>query len=179
MSTSKEKPGQEEAYSDEDQKLLISLLSEYSERLLHMCKQIDEQERKNSWLQLCLLTLVVVVFVLAIFLSKISFVPMAEGSTLIYSVLVVYAILIIFAGFNHIRSTSQRTQLLISDTEIISIKLEKVIRIASQAHEHVIKNAINRIEIDLRLTDAEFALQRYKTQFSQGKKLQPKKKMVW
>lgn len=179
MSTSKERPGKEEAYSDEDQKLLISLLSEYSERLLHMCKQIDEQEQNNTWLQLCLLTLVVAVFILAIFLSKIPFIPAAEGSTLIYSVLLIYAILIIFAGFNHIRSTSQKTQLLISDTEVISIKLEKVIRIASQAHEHVIKNAINRIEVDLRLTDAEFALQRYKTQFSPGKKMQPKKKVAW
>jgi hypothetical protein len=179
MSTSKEIPGKEEAYSDEEQKLLVSLLSEYSERLLHMCKEIDEQERKNSWFQLCLLTLVVAVFVLTIFLSKILLIPMTEGITLVYSVLVIYAILVIFASFNHIRNSNQRTRLLISDTEVISIKLEKVIRIASQAHEHVIRNAVNRIEIDLRLTDAEFALQRYTTQFSQGKKMQSKKKVAW
>ena len=41
--------------SEEDRKLIISLLNEYSEKLLNMCEQIDRQQRNFDFLWLLLL----------------------------------------------------------------------------------------------------------------------------
>ncbi|MFM7475680.1 MAG: hypothetical protein ACKO2T_08095, partial [Microcystis aeruginosa] len=39
---------------EEDRKLIISLLNEYSEKLLNMCEQIDRQQRNFDFLWLLL-----------------------------------------------------------------------------------------------------------------------------
>ena len=43
MATSKEYPNQEEVeiYSDEDRKLIVSLLDEYAQKLMNICEKID------------------------------------------------------------------------------------------------------------------------------------------
>ena len=60
-----------------------------------------------------------------------------------------------------IYDTKQKMRLLVQDGKILSAKLEKVIRAASQAQEHVLSNFLSRIELDLRLADAESAIQHY------------------
>ncbi|MFM8310121.1 MAG: hypothetical protein ACKN87_24655, partial [Microcystis aeruginosa] len=52
---------------------------------------------------------------------------------------------------------------LLQKASIISAKLEKVIRAASQAEEHTTMAGgfFSDLEIDLRLSDAEYALQHY------------------
>jgi hypothetical protein len=54
-------------------------------------------------------------------------------------------------------------RLLTLDAVALVARLEKVIRIASQAEEHIMVNPVHRVELDLRLADAESALRRYET----------------
>jgi hypothetical protein len=52
-------------------------------------------------------------------------------------------------------------RLLTLDADAVATRLEKVIRIASQTEDHFLVNPIHRVELDLRLADAESALRRY------------------
>jgi hypothetical protein len=159
MSVSKEQPGKEKAYSDEDQKLIIALLKEYSERLLDVCERRDRSKDRSF------LILVFFLIALCIGLSLFSFLILGFGSTS-YMLLLIscafYLFTLVLISNYYSKNLFQKTVLLSRDAEILSIKLEKVIRAASQAHEHVVSNFVGRLELDLRLTDAESALQRYK-----------------
>jgi len=57
----------------------------------------------------------------------------------------------------------RKTKLKILEREaiIICIKLEKLIRVVSQAQEHVIRDIVSKTKIDLLLVDAESALKNY------------------
>lgn len=48
MATSKEYPNKEEVYSDEDRKLIVSLLDEYAQKLMNICEKIDHQIDKSQ-----------------------------------------------------------------------------------------------------------------------------------
>jgi hypothetical protein len=155
MSVSKEQPGKEKAYSDEDQRLIIALLKEYSERLLDVCERRDRSKDRSF--------LILVFYLIALSLSLFSFLIL--GSTRSFLLLTscafyLFTLTLIYSYYS--TNFSQKTVLLSRDAEILSIKLEKVIRAASQAHEHVVSNFVGRLELDLRLTDAESALQHYK-----------------
>ena len=63
---------------------------------------------------------------------------------------------------NVIYDIQQKLKLLDHDTKSLSVKLERVIRAASQAQEHAPDSFAGRIELDLRLADAESALQHYR-----------------
>jgi hypothetical protein len=112
MTTSKE-----EKLDAEDREILLSLLNEYSEKLLTTCREIQTIAERGPFL-------------------------------ILFSIL-------------HRKREDINLRLLTSDADAFASKLKKVIRIASQAEEHIIVNPIHRIELDLRLTDAESALRRY------------------
>jgi hypothetical protein len=162
MSVSKEQPGKEKAYSEEDQKLIISLLKEYSEKLLNMCERVEINKGRNFLIRLFSIVVPFAIFALANFLLKVAPIPFFEAAASIYAGSIVFLLLSIPTIYDLNKSSTQKTALLSRDAEILSIKLEKVIRAASQAHEHVVSNFVGRLELDLRLTDAESALQRYK-----------------
>jgi hypothetical protein len=68
----------------------------------------------------------------------------------------------LFIIYIYFRIQKQKRELL-QKASIISAKLEKVIRAASQAQEHTTMAGgfFSDLEVDLRLSDAEYALQHY------------------
>jgi hypothetical protein len=164
MATSKEQPGKEqprgeEVYSNEDRKLIISLLNEYSEKLLHVCEQIDKYQ-KRLFLVVMLLS---VLIVLGILLSDTStqahnfIFEHAFNTKFTLSLFTLVFISIVSIIFN----IGRRVALLKRDATVLYVKLEKIIRATSQAQEHILSNFVSRIELDLRLADAESALEHY------------------
>jgi UDP-N-acetylmuramyl pentapeptide phosphotransferase/UDP-N-acetylglucosamine-1-phosphate transferase len=160
MATSKEQQGSE-VYTNEDRKIIISLLNEYAEKLLNVCERIDKHQKRLRRFFLCLGGLICSVALLLVttwvetFLFSDS--VNASRSVLIFSLLFTLFLFII----DTIYDTKQKMRLLVQDGKILSAKLEKVIRAASQAQEHVLSNFLSRIELDLRLADAESAIQHY------------------
>jgi hypothetical protein len=172
MSASKEEqqqPISEESYSLDDQKLIVSLLNEYSEKLLHICFQIDKQKKKLLLFLLYFggLIISVILLVFAVLLGALTLKPVlflsgyaAENIfklTLIFCIFMSIYLFIIFTFYE----IKHSIKLLVNDASILAMRLEKVIRIASQIQEHVLSNFVSQLELDLRLTDAELALQHY------------------
>lgn len=138
---------------EEDRKLIISLLNEYSEKLLNMCEQIDRQQRNFDFLWL-LLTFAWTMGVYWLFSTKIITIITILIITIVSQSFIIY----IYLGIQ-----KPRLELLQRKASIISAKLEKVIRAASQAQEHTTMTGkfFGNLEVDLRLSDAEYALQHY------------------
>lgn len=138
---------------EEDRKLIISLLNEYSEKLLKICEQIDRQQRNFDFLWL-LLAFAWTMGVYWLFSTKIITIITILIITMVSQSFIIY----IYFGIQQ-----PRLELLQRKASIISAKLEKVIRAASQAQEHTTMAVgfFSDLEVDLRLSDAESALQHY------------------
>lgn len=142
-------------FDEEDRKLIISLLNEYSEKLLKICEQIDRQQRNLIflWLLLLLLAFAWTMGVYWLFSTKIITIITILIITIVSQSFIIY----IYFGIQ------QQKRELLQKASIISAKLEKVIRAASQAQEHTTMAVgfFSDLEVDLRLSDAEYALQHY------------------
>jgi hypothetical protein len=166
-------PKAEASYSNlekDDINLLISLLGEYSEKLIRLCAKIEENKQKKSLLDF-------VLGIIVITLSTISIIPIII-SFRIYTYFSILGTLIfsIFMLYLTIPAYYIRKKIKISEREAkkMSSRLEKVIRIASQIQDHFSSNrrrsvglkssiplVISGVELDLRLADAESALEYY------------------
>ncbi|GCA76826.1 hypothetical protein MiTe_03677 [Microcystis aeruginosa NIES-2520] len=143
---------------EEDRKLIISLLNEYSEKLLNICEQIDRQQRNLDFLWLLLL-LSLLSLLLAFAGTMVGFYWLLSTkiTTFIRILTITSAVSQPFIIHIYFRKLE-----LLQKASIISAKLEKVIRAASQAQEHTTMTFFGNLEVDLRLSDAEYALQHYK-----------------
>lgn len=159
MATSKEQQGSEEVYSNEDRKLIISLLNEYSEKLLRVCDQIDKHEKRLRLFTLLVLGLIPLVLIAYFITSRVS--SLDPGTALSLGITIVAPIPLFLFFINAIYDNNKRVILLKRDAKTLSAKLEKLIRIVSQAQEHVLSNFVSRVELDLRLADAESALDHF------------------
>jgi hypothetical protein len=164
-----------EPYSEEDQKLLISLLLEYSGKLVALCDEIEIYRAKKVR-QLLFVSLFIAGFCYAIYLDQRSNIPEIVLFSVWVTVLFVYSY-VYWYMFKYAPSGSGRHSLfhrfslpiyptypteerLIREAKLISKKLEKVIRIVSQIQDHSLRDIPSRIEMDFRLTDAELVLER-------------------
>jgi phosphate starvation-inducible protein PhoH len=145
-----------EVYDDEDRKLLVSLLNEYSEKLALICKKIDIQSRKNS-LHLTVLTAGILFTVAG---GAIGFV---YRETLFLTALLVSTF--VFTGgvrvISVVSENLREKESSVRDARVIAKRLEKVVQLVSQMQEHSVNRISIRIEMDLRLADAEIALEHY------------------
>lgn len=162
----------EETYNSEDRKLLISLLNEYAEKLSIICVRVDNHNDNSRILVLSQIGLAFPI-IIASFIITIRGIFSLRGYTsdesanLILTSSVV--MLIILFLINEVFYNKKKLRLIERGGNTIAIKLEKVIRLASQIQEHALNNVVSRIELDLRLADAESALERY-YEAKQGKK---------
>jgi hypothetical protein len=157
-------PNKEEFYNYEDRKLLISLLNEYSEKLSLVCDRIDKYKENSRTLTLLQIGLMFPIVALLLIVTLSGMLNLqryimegAVNTILSFSVLILSTLFLI----NEIFHNKRKLRLLERDASTIAIKLEKVIRLASQIQEHALNNVVNRIELDLRLADAESALDHY------------------
>ena len=140
--------------------LLISLLGEYGEKLIKLCEKIEDNRQKYSFGKSFLPPLGG-----GILLITWSLFSSLESSLLSFSILgfltfVIFTIYVAVSA-NHIRKKIKLSE---REAKKISLRLEKVIRIASQTQDNLSKtppNWIIRVELDLRLADAESALEYY------------------
>ena len=142
---------------EEDRKLIISLLNEYSEKLLNICEQIDRQQRNLDFLWL--LSLLSLLLAFAGTMVGFYWLLSTKITTFIRILTITSAVSQPFIIHIYFRKLE-----LLQKASIISAKLEKVIRAASQAQEHTTMAVgfFSDLEVDLRLSDAEYALQHYK-----------------
>ncbi|MCA2693717.1 MULTISPECIES: hypothetical protein [unclassified Microcystis] len=140
---------------EEDRKLIISLLNEYSEKLLNICEQIDRQQRNLDFLWL--LSLLSLLLAFAGTMVGFYWLLSTKITTFIRIIPITSAVSQPFIIHIYFRKLE-----LLQKASIISAKLEKVIRAASQAQEHTTMTFFGNLEVDLRLSDAEYALQHYK-----------------
>jgi len=145
----------EQFYNSKDRKVFISLLTEYSDKVLKICDQIEQGKNNISKITLTLIWLTVAgIFP---YLKVIN-----PNIKLLIFVLLFATFYVIYYPIN------QRLKLLRRDAKTFSIRLEKVVRLASQIEEHSVTNLVSRIELDLRIADAESALQHYESVQNKG-----------
>ena len=139
----------EQFYNSKDREVLISLLMEYSHKVFKICGQIEQEENFHSIMILNLMWLTVAGTFAVIFpyLKVIN-----PNIKLLIFALLFYSFCMGFYQIN------QRLKLLRRDAKTFSNRLEKVVRLASQIEEHNVSNLVSRIELDLRIADAESAL---------------------
>jgi hypothetical protein len=162
MTTSKEEqqqPISEASYSNEDQKLIVSLLDEYSKKLLNVCHQINKFGLRSVIglsLSLFMYLFLFTGEIFSLFLARSSRSSEDEFPLRLIIFLLLPGLLTAF-----FKIIKRDMKLLVRDASVLSLKLEKVIRVASQVQEHSLSNFVSQLELDLRLTDAELALQHY------------------
>nr|WP_290224134.1 hypothetical protein [Trichocoleus desertorum] len=141
-------------YTDEDRQLIISLLAEYSEKLLNACDRIGMYQNRVRIAALFFPFLAYMATLLTDF-SKLSSDP------LLRIIFFISLFFVVASTVNFLYEIRKTLELLERDAKRIALKLEKVIRVASQTQEHILDNFVNRIELDLRLADSESALDHY------------------
>ena len=157
-------PKKEELYNSEDKKILISLLGEYSSKLLGICEKIDIYQRRNIvYVAVLIGALFPLMVLLVIFITN-RLEDILKRIWLSATIAILF-VSILFAGTffsqSEVLYNNGKLKLLKQDARVTATKLEKVIRLASQLQDHVLNNIISELELDLRLTDAESTLQYY------------------
>ncbi|AFY69593.1 hypothetical protein Pse7367_1299 [Thalassoporum mexicanum PCC 7367] len=147
-------------YDDDDREVLMSLLEEYSNKLLRICEELNKLYRNAN-----LLTLTFAFVSPIIFVTSLSYVRVYP---LMYLVLFSCCFIMILLGA-YINARSFNLQK--KRGQNIYYRLSKIIRIISQLQEHVESRVSRKLELDFRLADAEVALEEFK-RFS-GKNLIP------
>lgn len=147
-------------------KTLVSLLSEYSGLLMDICHKIDENHNyKQRLIFFSLILFCIFLFARTLFaelIDKSSF----SKTTLFYLLLKPSPL---FLGFLIILSSlasilfkqNHKLSLCRQDADILAVKIERLISVASQIEEHILTNIVYRIELDLKLASAESALRHY------------------
>lgn len=139
---------------------MILLLTEYSDKLLNICDQINRQwRRKCLFISLFAMFFFLLVISIIIALSLYNKVDQLMNN-LTLLILNINLLLILFIP-NIIDDTQQKLKWLRRYAKTLSINLEKIIRVSSQAEEHILRSVLHKIELDLRLADAETVLQHY------------------
>jgi hypothetical protein len=157
-------------HEEEDRKLLISLLNEYSEKLSLVCHKIEDSRSGeypaifNFLVSITLGSLgTSILWVLVInYSGGIIFNPMINLVNLIIGGggLILF-ILWLASSFARLRRHQNQQKSLMWEATVFSKRLEKVVQIVSQMQEHSTARLPDRIEMDLRLADTELVLLRY------------------
>ena len=153
-------------YNSKDREVLISLLMEYSHRMLRICDEIEERRYDFSKR---ILTLILLAFA-GSFAFYFSYLAIINPNIRRLLMVAVSSAAFCAVGYymDHFYQIDQKLKLLRRDAKTFSIRLEKVVRFASQMREHSVTNAVSRIELDLRIADAESALAHYQSVQNNG-----------
>jgi hypothetical protein len=146
-----------------DYKLVIVLISEYNEKLIKLCEKIEDNKKKYSLSRFFLLCLFLLLSLL--FISLIRWNNVLFKNNIFFDVLVLFIIpiYILFILYSYIFSNNatKKIGILQRQAKSTSLKLERIIRTASQLQDHVDPQCLIILELDFRLADAESALEYY------------------
>lgn len=130
----------------EEKEIILLLLIEYSDKLQEISEKI--QLTRKNWLSLTLLISLAYFFMIMLFFTNTI---MLFYFSLIYIIVVTFLFL----------SSLQKKRILNRRAKHIYTCLKKLIDLTSTIESHIITNQILKIELDLRLTDAELAVENY------------------
>ena len=141
----------------EDREVLLALLQEYGNKLILLCQKISDLQVKILSSK-CLILLIFIVF--GCFLTTIYFylrISWIIGGFAFF-LMILLGIYIISVS----NQESKMLKLISNEAHRISVRLEKVVRLGYQIQENLTSNLVKKLELDLRLADAESALEYYK-----------------
>jgi uncharacterized membrane protein (DUF485 family) len=131
------------------------LLNEYGEKLTKLCEKIEDYRVKyyltSSLFLLFGGCIALIAWVTSFFKENIYF---AILGILVFTLFIIYTAIFV-------QNIKRKLKSLERSSKKISLRLEKIIRIASQIHNQTDKLSILALESDLRLADAESALEYY------------------
>jgi ABC-type proline/glycine betaine transport system permease subunit len=139
--------------NDKNRELLLSLLREYTEKLNFISSQIEQSVKfyQQYYFYICFWSLIIVITTIVLGYLKVSF------NVWIFFVFWVSGMFVI-VFIAYIKRDKINTNQMVKQSKLLAIKLERLVRTISQFQEHVEKNYAQKIELDLRLADAESAL---------------------
>jgi hypothetical protein len=170
MSVSEEKMN--EISSEEDRKLLVSLLNEYSGKLALICDKIELKNRRN-------LRIFSLFGFGLLFFGAISLWLYQQGYP-VFNLLfgVVFGLFGGSLSLENLRSNHKQKESSVRDARVIAKRLEKVVRLVSQMHEQSASSVSIRLEMDLRLADAEIVLEHYEALTQKSRYLETAAKSI-
>ncbi len=160
----------------EDRDKLISLLEEYSSKLRRKCDSID-----RLYLYFFL---VIILFIITISVGVV-WIGIAKQLNLDYYFLTFSLVIATFLGISSLENSFVRRVFLPDKNTIssnnheahsLAYRLEKLVRVASEFYEHVEKKEISKIELDLKIAEAESVLNYYDSIVGRPKKYSDKKR---
>jgi len=158
-----DKNKQEPFYSSEDCELLVSILKEYSIKLELICTRINNQNKTETVFEVMAVFTIFVLIWLLVNLPKIYHYILSLLFSNIVGIISFFGALFSVLALTHylMKFLNLKMKYLETRGMVISQKLEKTVRVASQIEEHFEKNFARRIELDFALSDAEAALKEY------------------
>jgi hypothetical protein len=153
----------------ENRQILLSLLHEYTDKLTDVC--LDIENRLKFYKDWVILSYPMVVLTVLITSQTEQFFPY----NLIIAIILYLTILGIFVFLN---APKTQGNIIKNQAKLLAMKLERLIRTTSQFQENVEKSYVHKIELDLRLADAEAALLYYQTLEDKLMKLSIPLKMI-
>lgn len=135
--------------------MLLRLLAEYSGKLRSMCDESARwRQREETWITAG--GVVVICVIVLSWLLPVFFASSRPQDVFIAGFLIGSLVAILFVWTAH--RSRQRRKPLDYDIRVLVRQLKHLVRIASQREQHVESDHSRRLELDLRLTDAEGAL---------------------
>lgn len=153
--------------NEEDRQILLSLLQEYTEKLTDICSKIEDQIKFcRDFMMLCYF--IGIVGILAIVAT--NFHPLILFFVIAFSfvILGIFVFILVF-----INAPQTKIKILKNNGINLAIKLKRLVRTTSQFQENIEKTYVRKIQLDLRLADAESALLYHQTVEDKLRKLSP------
>lgn len=146
-----------------DHQLILSLLNEYSEKLTATNRQIETLSDDLAMRYFALVRNIMLLVIIP-YLSWYLFSIFSKTYISIEYLFVFYplvALLMTPLVYSYLITTRRLKRRLVADSRIIAAKLEKIIRVASQAQDHLDMDYGLRLEFDIRLAEAESAVSHF------------------
>jgi hypothetical protein len=165
-------------YESDDRQILVDLLHEYSAKLTNICDDLFVASNiQKSYLYIGLLSsLLIVFYMVKIWIGETYHGIEIDPLRLINFFLQTSAALIVFALTTKVLSLSPffksyarsmtQKRLLERDAAIIAGKLEKVMQVTIEIQDQIETNLSRKLELDLRVADAQSALEYYYSIFT-------------
>jgi hypothetical protein len=160
-------------YDSNDRQLLVDLLNEYSSKLIESAHELEStrkiESKRSNIKNLLVLSILSVTFVLLIQIFPLILSIKVESQFLWSHIILLTVSLACFVSIvglvkNAIKTSEQTIKyidLLKEDAESIADKLEKVMRVTIEIQDQLEINLARKLELDLRIADAQSALKYY------------------
>lgn len=146
--------------SEEDKKLLLSLLQEYSDKLSAICSEIEQSV--SSCTDRFILSSLGITFLVLIFTGLQVHNLFSQN---IFYLILAMGFMAMISIFKYWKNPRNKKTSLIVSAKILGVKLDKLVKTVSQLQEHFPSSYVKKVEVELRLSDAESTLAYYNTVF--------------